>query len=518
MERKNLIGELKSQEQFNKKNDITNEINQSALEKFNTQRVAIENLYFVESSDPDLLAQGTTTFNDPLRSQQTYLNSYSQNGGIGSIETYYSALQNGSEVKVAIMDSGYNTSHEDILASRIISPKYYTGTSINDTTGHGSLSMGIIGATNNNSKGIVGLCDMCKLMPIKVLNNSNTASYSDITSGVYWAIDHGAEVINMSLGAVIGSSSLQLALNEAHAKNIVVVAAAGNGNDSRPFFPAAYRSTISVGGSDNKGKASFSNYGWWLDISAPAVDIKGLAHGASNSYQIDSGTSFAAPQVTAAAALAVSKLKSQGKLYTVEDIRDEIIKKSYNNFSPNITILGVGILTLSKLNTQITNYNPDTTVTVMAYGINRLGATKPLIATYINGSKVGQSKQVPLNQWTNIVWYDLPPIHNNDELAIVYENDQSNANNDIDLHLWSAASNDYVNNTHRSYQIWGAASNIIYDNGTFENSVDDLSVQPNQEVLSNGYVYKWRDAGYLIRNGGVRMTASGYQPVAWWTY
>jgi thermitase len=146
-------------------------------------------------------------------------------------------------------------------------------------------------------------------MNVKVLGDDGSGYYSWVVKGIIWAADHGARVINLSLGGPEGSGTLQNAINYAWNKGCVVVAAAGNDGSGSPSYPAFYDNCIAVAATDsNDAKASFSNHGFWVDVAAPGVDIYSTLPNHKNqigprNYGTLSGTSMAAPHVAGVAAL-----------------------------------------------------------------------------------------------------------------------------------------------------------------------------------------------------------------------
>ena len=159
----------------------------------------------------------------------------------------------------------------------------------------------------DNALGVAGTCWGCRLMAVKVMSAGGVANYSDIAQGVLYAAQKGAQVINLSLGGYSYSSTLLAAIQTAvNTYGAVVVAGAGNDNVSTPFYPAAYEEAIAVAGTDQADlKAGFSNYGAWVDLSAPAVAIQTTFSGGD--YGAVDGTSFAAPFVSGLAGLLKSE-------------------------------------------------------------------------------------------------------------------------------------------------------------------------------------------------------------------
>lgn len=185
---------------------------------------------------------------------------------------------------------------------------------------HGTEVSGIVGATSNNDTGVAALDWNTKIMPLQVLDDDGTGYTSDVTAAVYYAVDSGAQVINMSLGAYANDPAMKAAVDYATANNVVVVAAAGNcGDGSDPScsgvpvgtvaYPAAYPDVIAVGATTSTDqRASFSSYGPSLDVSAPGYAVpESTAWSATNPTSLYSGslygTSFASPMVASLTAL-----------------------------------------------------------------------------------------------------------------------------------------------------------------------------------------------------------------------
>ena len=216
----------------------------------------------------------------------------------------WKVTQGSSSVKIAILDTGIDQNHPD-LSSKIVAQKNFTGKGTpDDRYGHGTHVAGIAAAITNNGIGVAGLGYNSSLMNGKVLSDSGSGYYSWIASGITWATDNDAKVINMSLGGTAADSTLASAVDYAWSKGVVVVAAAGNNGNSLPFYPAAYDNCIAVGATDRKdAKASFSNYGSWVDVAAPGVDIYSTYNKGDYDYISMSGTSMASPHVAGLAAL-----------------------------------------------------------------------------------------------------------------------------------------------------------------------------------------------------------------------
>ncbi len=162
---------------------------------------------------------------------------------------------------------------------------------------------GIIAALTDNGQGIAGVGYAgVKVMPVTVLGSDGTGSDSDIIEGVVYAVDHGADVINMSFSNPGFSSALQVAIDYAWAHNVVVVAATGNDGSTTATFPAGDRGVIGVSNTDqNDALNASSNYGADTFLAAPGTDIVTLAAGGGTTSI--TGTSASSAEVAAAAAV-----------------------------------------------------------------------------------------------------------------------------------------------------------------------------------------------------------------------
>jgi subtilisin family serine protease len=160
------------------------------------------------------------------------------------------------------------------------------------------------------------------VMPVRILDASGNGYDWDLFQGVCYAVDNGAQVVNLSLGGAGGSEALEDAMLYAQSKGALVVAAAGNWGVSMPFYPAYYDGVIGVSATDqNDQLASFSNYGSYVDVAAPGVDIL-----STKRYPVDyglmDGTSMATPMVSGLAALIWTKYPSATSDQVWAAIRD----------------------------------------------------------------------------------------------------------------------------------------------------------------------------------------------------
>lgn len=188
----------------------------------------------------------------------------------------------------------------------------------NDDHGHGTHVAGTLAQATDNGQGVAGIAFKATLMPLKVLDQNGSGTSADIADAIRWAADHGAKVLNLSLGGGARSEVLQAAVAYARGRGAVVVCAAGNGARGQVEYPAAYPGAIAVSAVGPTGElASYSSYGQELDLAAPGGDkrLRGREEDGVLQNTIDprdpgrsiyayfNGTSMAAPHVAGAAAL-----------------------------------------------------------------------------------------------------------------------------------------------------------------------------------------------------------------------
>ncbi|WP_216829503.1 S8 family peptidase [Alkalihalobacterium elongatum] len=207
------------------------------------------------------------------------------------------------ETTIAVLDTGVDPEHQDLKGKVLEGFNAFDGTSnSNDLHGHGTHVAGIAAAITNNVTGIAGVAWQNNILPVKVLNENGEGSSFEVARGIRWAVDNGAEVINMSLGDYHNSYILHDAIRYAHQNDVVLIAASGNDNTNEPMYPADYKEVLTVAATDDKReRAFFSNFGHHVDVAAPGEHIPSLFP--NNNYVIMSGTSMAAPHVAGLAGL-----------------------------------------------------------------------------------------------------------------------------------------------------------------------------------------------------------------------
>lgn len=213
-------------------------------------------------------------------------------------------LSKGSEdVIIAVIDTGVDLEHSDLDGQLVEGYNVVDKDKApQDDVGHGTHVAGIIGALVNNEEGVAGVSWYNKIMPVKALDGSGSGTTYAVAEGIIWATDHGAKVINMSLGNYADSQFLHDAVKYAYDRDVVLVAASGNDNTERPGYPAAYPEVLAVAATDsNQKRAEYSNYGEYIDVAAPGTNIASTFPG--NQYAALSGTSMASPHAAAMAGL-----------------------------------------------------------------------------------------------------------------------------------------------------------------------------------------------------------------------
>lgn len=276
----------------------------------------------VEYAEPDYYVRLCRTPDDPNYPQQWALPK------IDAPEAW--DIHTGShDVVVAVIDTGIDLTHPDFQGNIWTNEPELNGLDgvdddgngyIDDVHGydfayddgepmddfsHGSHVAGIIAARGNNGTNVCGICWNATIMPVKGMDPDTLGPASGISEAVYYAVINGADILSCSWGMNPPSDLLADAFQYAYQQGVVAVAAAGNDNTNRVFYPAGYSTVISVGAStQGDQRASFSNYGSWVDLMAPGVNILSLSYyGMTMTAQ---GTSMACPHVSGACAMMLS--------------------------------------------------------------------------------------------------------------------------------------------------------------------------------------------------------------------
>ena len=226
------------------------------------------------------------------------------------------------DVVVAVLDTRIETDppHRDLVGKLLPGRSFLADARCvgPDARDHGTIAAGLIAAQPGNGIDMAGLGWDTRVLPVEVLDDCGNGTTAGVAAGVRWAADAGADVLNLSLTGSGPDPAVSSALAYARARGVLVVAAAGNQGGQRPAFPAADPGVVAVaatgvpGGADGDRVAPFSNRGTWVDIAAPGTDVTGLRRVGGSTNPTDgttsgTGTSFAAPQVAAAAALVMAQ-------------------------------------------------------------------------------------------------------------------------------------------------------------------------------------------------------------------
>lgn len=302
-------------------------------------------------AEPNFVVRALMEPNDNYYKYQWHLDNLS-GSGVNAEEAW--DISDGSGAVVAVIDTGvaYENYKRYVQAPDLANTCFVEGYDFvnndihpNDDNSHGTHVAGTIAQSTNNNLGVAGLAYSACLMPVKVLDRNGEGFVDDVAEGIIFAADHGAQVINLSLGGNEPSETLENALAHAYNKEVTIVAAAGNNSSDNSFYPAAYNDyVIAVGATRyDKTLSYYSNYGPDLDLVAPGgqlyiegTDIMfdqndddywdGVLQQTFDpvsknvrdfSYYFFQGTSMAAPHVAGAAALLIAN----GNAVTPDEVR-----------------------------------------------------------------------------------------------------------------------------------------------------------------------------------------------------
>lgn len=279
----------------------------------------------VQFAEPNfLISKEDLNPNDPQFNQQWALQNTGQNGGqFGSdikANTAWSTTTGSASTVIAVVDSGIDFSHPDLVNNQWLNPRPGTqgdlhgwdfvtdSAEIKDEQGHGTAVAGLIAAEGNNSIGVTGVMWRAALMSLRVLDGAGTGDVANAVEAIDYAVTHGAQVINLSWGTTGESVALKDALERALRRNVVVICSSGNAGqnlEQQAYYPASFdlKDLIVVGATDNFDQpATWSNWSARkVTVAAPGTDVLTTQRGGS--YTKVTGTSAAAPIVTGVAGL-----------------------------------------------------------------------------------------------------------------------------------------------------------------------------------------------------------------------
>lgn len=239
----------------------------------------------------------STSYDTSTRAVYSSDGSYtSERWGVSKIQApeAWQITQGDRSVIVAVLDTGIDEDNRD-LADKVVAEVNFTDSPTSDDLyGHGTHMAGTI----------VAIAPACRLMNVKVADDTGKCNPSVVARGIVWAVNHGARVINLSL-AMVASPELERAVDYAWSQGAVLVAAAGNKGTSEPSYPAYYGNCLAVAGTNqNDSLALLSSYGDWVDLAAPGFNI--YSELPDNRYGYKTGTSVAGAHVSGVAALVFS--------------------------------------------------------------------------------------------------------------------------------------------------------------------------------------------------------------------
>ena len=244
-------------------------------------------------------------------------------------------------VRVAVCDTGVDVNHPDLVGQAVFGINFTTDPD-GDVYGHGTHVTGTVAAADN-AIGVIGTAHGSQVVDVKVLDDTGSGFWSWVADGINWAADPSqgnCQVISLSLGGYSGSNTLRSAVKNAWNDGAVLAAAAGNDAVTFRHYPSSYSQCLSVAASDYDDTnfvdtwAGFSNYGRWVDISAPGVNILSTTGG---DYEYWAGTSMATPHVAGVAALVWAKFPTQTNQY----IRDRLENTKGQDIGPPPPIPGL---------------------------------------------------------------------------------------------------------------------------------------------------------------------------------
>ncbi|MFC1686525.1 S8 family serine peptidase [Patescibacteria group bacterium] len=254
--------------------------------------------------------EGPKITDDPLSTNQWGLT-------VMKAPTAWKNTTGSQSLKVAVIDSGVDTDHPDFSNANFVQGKSLVKGKefFEDDHGHGTHVSGLVAATTNNNIGIAGLAWNTSIMPIKVTDRRGVTDNAKIAEGISYAVNNGADLINISLYGNEGTRTLYNTIDYAvRRKGVTVIASSGTGANQKVGFPAAYPEVIAVSSIDQDLKAAFfARQGSEIDITAPGQDVVGpipyesvIAPTNVSGYGTFNGTSMATGYTSGSAALLLS--------------------------------------------------------------------------------------------------------------------------------------------------------------------------------------------------------------------
>jgi hypothetical protein len=281
-------------------------------------------------AEPDYLGTGAAVFpDDPLFAPDQWNLDQASDADVDAPEAWM--ITTGDPVVLAVLDTGIDSDHPDLSGGRVFPGKDIVNDDDDpeDDNGHGTSVTSVAAADTNNGEGMAGVCWGCRILPVKTSGAGNQYQNANVADGIVWAVDRGAEVINLSLAGNPGKVLLD-ALAYAADAGVVVVSISGNNGSADVTYPGRYAETITLGMTDSAdARAPASDWGRTVDLVAPGKDVLRATLGGG--YSLGSGTSFAAPHATGLAGLLLSVHPSLGR----EEVRHLMRAGAEDEVSPN---------------------------------------------------------------------------------------------------------------------------------------------------------------------------------------
>ena len=277
-----------------------------SLARESTAAYSISPVRFTARADDSDVVSHVSSPQSTYTSDDSYL---TQRWGVNKIEApqAWQIAQGGQLVTVAVLDTGIDE-HNQGLADRVVAEANFTDSPTNDDLyGHGTHMAGTVAA----------IAPECRLMNIKVADDTGRCEASVVARGIIWAVDRGARIINISL-CMKSSPDLEEAVDYAWSQGAVIIAAAGNTGRSTPSYPAYYANCLAVASTDeNDSLALLSSHGDWVDVAAPGFNI--YSEVPQNQYGYKTGTSPAVAHVSGVAALVFTVAEDSNGSGTAND-------------------------------------------------------------------------------------------------------------------------------------------------------------------------------------------------------
>jgi subtilisin family serine protease len=358
----------------------------------------LKNNKHLKFAERDMLVKPSTT-NDPYYAKGWHLPK------IGAPTAWQKS--SGSNVVIAILDSGIDADHPD-LASKLVPGwnMYDNNADTTDVNGHGTKVAGAAAALTNNAIGVAAVAGDARVMPMRVSGADGYAYYSTIASALTWAADRGARVANISFYGVETSSSARSAAQYLKNKGGLVVTSAGNYGVEETIAPSDTMITVSATDS-NDNKTSWSSYGSFVDVAAPGASIYSTVNGGG--YGAVSGTSFSSPITAGVVALmmaanpALSAADLQKALYSSAL---DLGTAGFDKYFGNGRVDAAAAVAASVATVKVDSTAPSTSITSPSGGINVSGLVAVDVAAsddtgvsrvdlLVNGAKVGSDTTAP---------------------------------------------------------------------------------------------------------------------------